>query len=369
MACRSSSPPESRNAASTLVILGSILELLFLGVAWIGHAINAVPSNQANVVAQIGLTVVGGGPLFYVVQISAAFILSLAANISFNGFPLLAAVMSRDGYLPHQFSHRGLRLAYSNGIIALGALAVLLVIAFRGETHALIPLFAVGVFLCFTLSQFGMVRHWQRLQGQGWRSKLAINGIGGITTAVVTLIVVSSKFLEGAWIVVLLIPLLVDGFMAIHTHYVEEARELDEGNPPKIAPEPHNVLLPVAKLNKAVSETLAYGVSLGGRIRALHVVIDEDAAEELRKAWAAWGIDVPLVMVPSPYRTVVGPLLHEIHRTHREAGGRVTVLLPEIVPRRWWQEALHNQTVLTLQLTLRGKPNVVVTTLPVRLHH
>jgi hypothetical protein len=280
----------------------------------------------------------------------------------------LAAVIARDGFLPHQFTHRGLRLAYSNGIIVLGALAIGLVVVFRGETHALIPLFAVGVFLCFTLSQSGMVRHWQRLHGAGWRAKLAINGIGAVTTAIVTLIVVASKFLEGAWIVVVLIPLLVMGFLAIHGHYAEQARELDEGSPPRpVLPEPHTILLPVAKLDKAVSETVAYGLSLGVPMRALHVVLDEDAARQLREDWAAWGVAVPLSMLPSPYRSLIGPLLHEIHRTHREAGGRVTVLLPEVVPRKWWQEALHNQTVFTLQLALRRQPNVVVTALPVQL--
>jgi amino acid transporter len=359
--------PEPAKASSTLAILGVILGVLFLGVVTVGHAIGAIPSDQANTIAQIGMTVTGGGPLFYIVQIAAAVILSLAANTSFNGFPLLAAVMARDGYLPHQFSHRGLRLAYSNGIIVLGALAVVLVVIFRGETHALIPLFAVGVFLCFTLSQSGMVRHWQRERGPGWRSKLAINGIGALTTAVVTLIVVSSKFLEGAWIVVVLIALLLWMFTAIHGHYAEQARELAEGNPPKPTPEPHTILLPVAKLDRSVSETVAYGLSLGVPIRALHVVIDEDAAQKLRHDWDDWGVEVPLKLLPSPYRTLIGPLMHEIHRTRREMGGRVTVLVPEVVPRRWWQEALHNQTVITLQLVLRREPHIVVTTLPVQL--
>ncbi len=359
--------PESPNAAGTLVILGLILGALFLGVVTVGHAIGAIPTDQANTVAQIGMTVAGGGPLFYIVQISSAIILSLAANTSFNGFPLLAAVMARDGYLPHQFTHRGLRLAYSNGIVVLGALAVILVVVFGGQTHALIPLFAVGVFLCFTLSQSGMVRHWQREHGSGWRTKLAINGLGALTTGVVTLIVVASKFVEGAWLVVVLVTLLVLAFLAIHGHYAEQVRELDEGDPPKPTPEPHTVLVPVAKLDRAVSETVAYGLSLGAPMRALHVVVDDDAAKKLREDWNAWGVDVPLVMVPSPYRTLIGPLLHEIHRTQREAGGLVTVLLPEVVPRRWWQEALHNQTVFTLQVALRRQPNVVVTALPVQL--
>ncbi|MBV9580934.1 MAG: APC family permease, partial [Chloroflexi bacterium] len=261
--------PESSKAASTLVILGLILGLLFLGVVTVGHAIGAIPSDQSNTIAQIGMTVAGGGPLFYIVQISAAIILCLAANTSFNGFPLLAAVMAHDGFLPHQFTHRGLRLAYSNGILVLGALAVILVIAFGGETHALIPLFAVGVFLCFTLSQSGMVRHWQRERGRGWQTKLTINGVGALTTGVVTLIVVASKFLEGAWIVIVLVTALVAAFTAIHAHYAEEEWELDEGDPPPPEPEPHTILLPVGKLNRAVSDTVAYGLSLSVPMRAL----------------------------------------------------------------------------------------------------
>ncbi len=360
-------PPETKNAASTLVILAAVLCALFLGVVALGNAIGAVPSGQANVIAQIGQAVVGSSPLFYLVQISAAVILALAANTSFNGFPLLAAIMARDSYLPHQFGHRGLRLAYSNGIVVLGSLAILLVIAFGGRTHALIPLFAIGVFLCFTLSQTGMVRHWHRLRGPGWPAKLAINGVGAVTTGIVTLIVVTTKFAEGAWIVLVLIPVLVATFSRIHAHYVDEAEELNVGHPPRPAATPHNLLIPVARLDCAVAETVGYALSIGGTVRAMHVVTEDDDAEALRTSWAAWGVEVPLVLVPSPYRTLVGPLLHEIRRIHKEAGGRVTVLLPEVVPRHWWQEGLHNQTVLTLQLALRGAPGVVVTTVPVRL--
>jgi amino acid transporter len=361
-------PPETRNAARTLVTLAAVLGALFLGVVGLGHAIGAVPSDQASIIAQIGQTVAGGNPLFYLVQISAAIILSLAANTSFNGFPLLAAIMARDGYLPHQFAHRGLRLAYSNGIVVLGSLAIVLVVAFRGRTHALIPLFAIGVFLCFTLSQSGMVRHWLRERGPAWHLKLGINAVGAMTTAVVTVIVVTTKFVEGAWIVLLLIPLLVYGFIQIHAHYAEEKTELQfDHPPPPPRPAPHTLLVPVARLDRAVSETLGYALSLGGMVRALHVVMDEAAAEELRTAWEAWGVDVPLVMLPSPYRTLIEPLMHEIRRAHHQTGGRVTVMLPEVVPRYWWQQALHNQTALTLDLLLRTNPQVVVTTVPVRL--
>jgi amino acid transporter len=361
-------PPETRNAAGTLVILAAILGALFVGVATLGHAVGATASDQASVIAQIGQAVVGMSPLFYLVQLSAAVILALAANTSFNGFPLLAAIMARDGYLPHQFGHRGLRLAYSNGIVVLGSLAIVLVVTFGGRTHALIPLFAIGVFLCFTVSQAGMVRHWQRLGGPGWPAKLAINATGAVTTGVVALIVITTKFVEGAWIVLVLIPLLVTGFARIHAHYVEEAAELDVGHPPPPPPPTaHILLIPVARLDRAVATTVGYALSIGGSIRAVHVVTDEAAAKALRTSWSAWGVDVPLVLLPSPYGTLVGPLLHEIRRIHEVAGGRVTVLLPEVVPRHWWQEALHNQTVLTLQLALRAAPDVVVTTVPVQL--
>jgi amino acid transporter len=363
-------PPETRNAAGTLVTLAAILAALFLGVVGLGHAIGAVPSAQASIIAQIGQTVTGGNPLFYLVQISAAIILSLAANTSFNGFPLLAAIMARDGYLPHQFAQRGLRLAYSNGIVVLGSLAIILVVAFGGLTHALIPLFAIGVFLCFTLSQSGMVRHWLRARGPSWQVKLCINAVGAVTTAVVTVIVVSTKFLEGAWIVLLLIPILVWGFTRIHAHYEVEKTELQfDHPPPPPRPAPHIVLVPVARLDRAVSETIGYALSLGGTVRALHVALDDTAAEELRNAWQAWGVDVPLIMLPSPYRTLIEPLMHEIRRAHHETAGRVTVVLPEVVPLHWWQQVLHNQTALTLELLLRTNPQVVVTTVPVRLEH
>jgi hypothetical protein len=190
---------------------------------------------------------------------------------------------------------------------------------------------------------------------------------GCVWTAIVTAIVITTKFLEGAWIVLCLIPLLVWGFSRIHAHYLEEAKELQVDRPPPPSATSHNLLIPVARLDRAVSATVGYALSIGGPVRALHVVVDEDEAEDLRKAWDAWGVDVPLALLPSPYRTIVGPLLHEIKRAHMEAGGRLTVLLPEVVPRHLWQEALHNQTALALQLALRSVPNVVVTTLPVQL--
>jgi amino acid transporter len=360
-------PPETYNAAGTLVTLALILGALFLGVVFLGHAIGAVPSAQASVVAQIGQTVAGGNPLYYLVQISAAVILCLAANTSFNGFPLLAAIMARDGFLPRQFSHRSLRLAFANGIVVLGLLAIVLVVVFGGVTHALIPLFAIGVFLCFTLSQAGMVRHWLRLRSQGWRAKLAVNAVGAVTTALVTLIVVTTKFLEGAWVVLVLIPLLVMAFNRIHRYYEAEAIALDVDHPPLPKPVTHTLLIPVERLDRAVSETVAYALSLHVPVRAVHIAVDEAAAEELRQAWDRWGVDVPLSIVPSPYRSLIGPLQHEVRRAHREGDGLITILLPEVIPRWAWQQALHNQTEFAIELVLRTNPNVIVTTVPVRL--
>jgi amino acid transporter len=363
--------PESRNAAATLTTLTVILGALFLGTNWLGHHIGSVPTNQSNVIAQIGRAVATGwlSPLFYLVQLSAAVVLLLAANTSFNGFPLLAAVMARDDYFPHQFQHRGQRLAYSNGILVIGVLAAVLVWVFGGSTHALIPLFAVGVFCCFTLSQAGMVRHWQRTQGPGWRAKLAVNAVGAVVTGVVTVIVVTTKFAQGAWLVLVLVPLLAVTFMAIHAHYQRARQELTlDGPPPRPRRESQRILVPVNRLNRAVAETLAYALSISDEVRAVHVAVDPDQAKALEDAWQRWGVQVPLQLVPSPFREVTSKLVHVIERVQAEQPRRdLTVMLPEVIPHRWWEEVLHNQTAFALELALRYHSGIVVTTVPVRL--
>jgi amino acid transporter len=361
-------PPESRNAAGTLVVLACTLGALFLGVAALGHAIGAVPSDRGNVIAQIGRTVGGGGPLFYVVQVSAAIILLLAANTSFNGFPRLAAIMAEDEYFPHLFARRGMRLAFSNGIVFLGALAAVLVAVFGGSTHALIPLFAVGVFLCFTLSQAGMVVHWLRDRSRGWRHKLAVNGVGAVTTGVVTVVVVATKFLDGAWVVAVLVPLLVALFVRIHGVYAFERRALAAYPPPREARVDDVALVVVARLNRSVAETLEYARSLGVPVEAVHVAVDEEAAQRLREEWRSWGSDVPLRVVPSPYREVVAPLVRFVQMRCAETAGRYhTVLVPEVIPRRWWHEPLHNQLAIAIEVAFRGVPRVVVSRVAVKL--
>jgi amino acid transporter len=296
-------PPESRNAARTLTIIAVLLGVIFLGVAILGRSIGAVPTDQANVIAQIGQATAPNSPLFFIVQISSAAILLLAANTSFNGFPRLGAVMSHDDYFPHQFSHRGLKLAYSNGIIVIGLLAIALVIVFGGRTHALIPLFAVGVFICFTLSQAGMVIHWLHNRERGWHAKLAINAVGAVTTGAVALIVASTKFLEGAWIVLVLVPLLVFGFWSIHRHYARAREELARV-PRRHALGKQRVIIPVHDLTAASAAAVEYALSIttANRITAVHVRVDADEEIDttLPERWRRWAPNVELRVVRSP---------------------------------------------------------------------
>jgi amino acid transporter len=364
-------PPESDNAARTLTILACLLGTLFLGVALLGRSIGAVPTDQANVIAQIGQATAPNSPLFFIVQISSAAILLLAANTSFNGFPRLAAVMSHEDYFPHQFSHRGLKLAYSNGIIVIGLLAIALVIVFGGSTHALIPMFAVGVFICFTLSQSGMVIHWLRHHERHWHTKLAINAGGAVATGAVAIIVASTKFLEGAWVVVLLVPLLSIGFWAIHRHYARAREELSHV-PRRHALGKQRVIIPVHDLNAASAAAVEYALSIttANRITAVHVRVDADEEVDttLPERWKRWAPNVELRAVRSPYRELISPVIEVIEGCHREGDHMVTVVLPDVLPRAWYQGLLHNQSELAFKLALLRHPGVVVTSVPFQLH-
>ncbi len=363
-------PPESQNAARTLTILACLLGALFLGVALLGRSIGAIPTDQSNVIAQIGEATAPNSPLFYIVQISSAAILLLAANTSFNGFPRLAAVMSREDYFPHQFSHRGLKLAYSNGIIVIGVLAIALVIVFGGNTHALIPLYAVGVFICFTLSQSGMVMHWLHSREQRRHLKLAVNAVGAVTTGAVAIIVASTKFLEGAWIVLLLVPLLAINFWAIHRHYAHARKEL-ASVPKRHRVGKQRVIVPVQDLNAASAAAVEYALSIttASRITAVHVRVDSDETRDatLPERWKQWSPDVELRVITSPYRELISPVIAEIERCHREGDPTVTVVLPDILPRAWYQTLLHNQSELAFKLALLHHPGVVVTSVPFQL--
>ncbi|GAC1400298.1 MAG: APC family permease [Chloroflexota bacterium] len=353
--------PRSRTAARTLLFLTVTLATLFAGVAVLGSTIRAVPAGASSVVAQIGLAVAGQGPLFYAVQVTSAIVLILAANTSFNGFPSLAATMAKDNYLPHQFAHRGLRLVYSNGIVVLGALAIALVIAFGGSTHLLIPLFAVGVFLCFTLSQAGMVRHWLRRRGLGWRVKLVINGVGACTTALVTLIMTVTKFTEGAWLVLLLIPILAVLIFSIHAQYAQERAQVRPAHFPPAPLTRHVVLVLVSNITYAVEEAVAYATTLSPEARAVHVAEDAEYAERLASRWKLWGEPLPLDVIDGPYGEVVEPLrvhITGIARTYRSE--KVTVLVPEVVGRR--RQFFPRRTMNQVKQGLHDIPNVNVVT-------
>jgi hypothetical protein len=295
-------------------------------------------------------------------------ILVLAANTSFADFPRLASIMAKDGFMPRAFTFRGDRLAFTNGILALGGLAMVLLVVFHARTERLIPLYAVGVFTSFTLSQAGMVLHWRRLREPGWRRSMAINAVGAVATAVVTLVIAGTKFLSGAWMSVTLTVVLVVLFRRIRRHYDQVERELrlaDLSRPLSVATEPPLVIVPVSDLNRATEGALSYALSLSPHVTAIHITDDLAAAESLRQRWEAWAGRVPLVIIESPYRSFIGPFLRyldELQRRNPQA--RVTVVLPEYVPRRLWEHLLHGQTALRLKAALLFRPNTVVIDVP-----
>jgi Amino acid permease len=320
------------------------------------------------VVSQIARSLFGTGLFYYLVQGSTMLILVLAANTSFADFPRLASLLSRDRYAPRQLTTQGDRLVFSNGILVLGGLAALLIVLFRGDTHALIPLYAVGVFISFTLSQAGMVRHWLADHGPGWRWRLAINGTGAVVTAVVTVVIAATKFTHGAWIVVLLIPLMVAGFRAISGHYAAMADELSLEHLAVEPPVTNTVLVLVGDVHMGVVRALRYAQALSSNPKAVYVEIDPGRTLRLEERWAKGGFGVPLVVLSSPYRSVLGPLFEYIERIKTQAPhGVVTIVIPEFVPRHWWQHMLHNQTALLVKGAMLFRQGIVVVDVPFHL--
>lgn len=358
-------PPESANAARTLTWMAATLVTLFLGVTYLAYFFGVLPKEGETVVSQIARAVFGGDtPFYYLVQAATAMILFLAANTSYADFPRLAGLIARDGFLPNQFAYRGDRLVFSNGIVVLGLLSALLVWFFRGDVHALIPLYAVGVFLSFTLSQSGMVVHWLRLRTPGWQRSVLINGLGATVTATVLVVIAATKFTHGAWAVIVLIPLFVRAFHAVHAHY-EQFRAEMRVRPELVKPIRHTVLIPIGHVNQATVNTINYARSISDNIRAVYVALDPAKAREIREQWAALNTHIPLVTLDSPYRSVVGPLIHYIEKVERrERDHVITVLLPEFVTGRWWHNLLHNQTGLYIRAALWFHPGIVVTSVP-----
>jgi amino acid transporter len=361
--------PEARNAAITMGWMAAVLGTLFIGVSVLASVLGITPLADETVVSQVARRLFGGGWPYYLVQGSTTLILVLAANTSFADFPRLNSLLARDRYAPRQFRTLGDRLVFSNGILILAGLAAALIVVFGGDTHALIPLYAVGVFISFTLSQAGMVRHWLTDGGAGWRWRLGVNGVGALVTGVVTVVIAVTKFTHGAWIVVLLIPLLVLGFRAIYRHYDTVAHELSLEHLVEEPPVNNTVLVLVGDLHMGVVKALRYAQSLSPSPKAVYVELDPSVTARLEERWSKGGCGVPMVVLASPYRSMLRPLLDYIGRIReRDANSVVTIVIPEFVPRRWWQHLLHNQTALLVKGALLFRRGVVVVDVPFHLH-
>lgn len=360
--------PSQRNAAITLTWMVSLLATFFLGVSWLAQHYHVMPSTEQTVLSQLNRHVFGGGWAYYALQYATFAVLVLAANTAFADFPRLSSILANDRYMPRQLAARGDRLAFSNGIIVLAAIAMLLVWLFRGDTNALVPLYAVGVFVCFALSQAGMVQHWRTTREPGWRRRALLNGLGAIATGAVAVVQIVTKFTHGAWIVVLLIPLIILLLRAIHKHYEHFAEEIKFTGQSPIVPLHHTVIVPVNGITKASAGALVYATTISDDVRAVYVEVEPAATERMKTEWEQWDIGVPLVVVKSPYRSILRPLVKHVDRLRMTTPGElVSIVVPEIVPHRWWEHLLHNKTALYIRTAFLFRPNVVVIAVPYRL--
>jgi amino acid permease-like protein len=362
-------PPEAKNAAATMLTMAVLAITMFLGITLLSQAYQILPSERETVVSQLARAVFGGrGIAYYTVQAATMLILVLAANTAYADFPRLASILARDRYMPRQFMNQGDRLAFSNGIVGLSVFAATLLVIFRGDTHALIPLYMIGVFVSFTLSQAGMVVHWRNEGGPGWRTSAAVNGVGALVTGIVLLVVATTKAHEGAWIIMLLIPLNVLLFNITRRHYEAVAAQLSMKGWSAQPRRKNTVLVPISGVIRPVAEALEYAKTLSTDVRAVYVAIDSVATEQLRSQWDKYGNGVPLVLLGSPYRSLMEPLLEYIEQIAKaRPEDYVTIVLPEFVPARWWHHLFHNQRALLIKGALLFKPNTVVTSVPFHL--
>ncbi len=424
-------PPEARNAATTLTAMAILLAIMFIGTSLLAYLYQVHPHDNETVISQFA-RVIFSGPFrwfYFVIQATTAMILVLAANTSFADFPRLASLLARDRFLPRQFASRGDRLVFSNGVIILALLSAILVVAFKGDTSRLIPLYAVGVFLSFTLSQSGMVRHWfkegkalrlrreadrnrngqdngadkysalitdegerlddihvsitpEALAGRNpidfavmqkekshWKRSIVVNGLGAIATSIVTFVLILTKFIHGAWVVIVLIPILVMMFRAVHKHYVQVAKQLTTVGLERLRPIRHEVIVPISGIHRGVIRALEYAKSIAPEhVTAVYVDLDDEATRKLREKWNQWSGGVELVVLASPYRSLVRPLTRHIERIRKQHNNdMLTVVLPEFVTARWWHQLLHNQSSLLLKGALLFKKGVIVTSVPYHL--
>ena len=349
-------PPQSRNAGRTLIVMAVLMGVLFLGSIGLTQLLGVVAGPQETILSALARHLLGSGFLYLVIQFTTLLILAVAANTSFMDFPRVAAILAKDDFLPRQLTGLGDRLVFTNGILLLSFTAGALIIIFNGDTHALIPLFAIGAFLAFTLSQSGMVVHWLRERGRSWLTKAAANAVGALATMTTLVVVIFSKFLEGAWITVILIPLIVLGFRKIFTHYQQVRKQLSlKGLPPSLKPlQPTRVVIPISGVHRGMVDAVNFARSISDNVTAVYVELEAGAGAKARLEWESWWPNVPMVVVPSPYRSIVAPLLQFLDDTDAQHndGQLATVVLPEFIPGRWWQSLLHNQTAWLLKTAL-----------------
>ena len=368
--------PEAKNASLTLMWMAALLAFFFIGITYLVHQAEILPKPEVTVLSQLAVRVFGDGLMFYALQFATFMILVLAANTAFADFPRLSSIMAQDYYLPRQLMSQGDRLVYSNGILLLSFFAGTLILMFRGDTHAMIPLYTVGVFVAFSLSQTGMVVHWLRTRENGWWWAAAMNGTGAIVTTVVLGVVAWSKFIHGAWIVLIAIPLIISFMLAIKRHYRRIALQLAlDGSPESVAMNNgdaqyghHSVIIPISGVNRPVLNAIRYARAISDDVVAIYVRLDERQTSITREAWSNYGMGVPILVLDSPYRSVIEPLLDYIDEVRKDyKNGVITVILPEFVPSKWWEHLLHNQTAFLIKTRLLFRSGVVSTSVPLHL--
>jgi amino acid transporter len=363
--------PSQKNAKTVLMLLAATVFIIFGGLSYLTTLYHAYPSNQETVISQIATQIFGNGFMYYIVQSTTALILIMAANTSYAGFPLLLSLIAKDGYAPKQFTKRGMRLSFSNGIVLLTVASCILVILFKADTHLLIPLYAVGVFISFTLSQAGMLKKWFTLKTPGWRHKAFINGLGTLVTALTVIVIIATKFINGAWIVCILIPLFVVVMLRIRRHYAAVAHQLklEITEKPKeinLSEQKRYIIVPIDTLNKSFLKALNYARTISENIIVFHVSVDDEATEKLMLKWEKYNVGIPLVVRKSPYRSLINPLVKFIESEEYAAGhdDTVTVIFPQFVISKWWGNVLHNQTALFAKSALLKRRNIAIITIP-----
>jgi hypothetical protein len=351
--------------------MATLFATLFFGISFLATkiGIRVDATETKSVLGLLAQSIIGDGAYFYVLQAATAVILILAANTSFSGFPRLASILAQHRFLPRQFAQRGDRLAFSFGIIALAAIAILLLIAFKASVSGLIPLYTIGVFVAFTLSQAGLVRHWARKRERGWRGRAALNGLGAAVTGVVTLVVAATKFALGAWMVIAIMPVLVFLMWKVHDHYahVEDELTISRTERATLGLKRARIIVPVSRVDRSALEALSLASGLIGDVSAVHISFDDEGAIAFKERWARLGTGVPLEVIVSPYRAITRPLLNYLDAIDDGDPSRpVIIVLAEFVPHHFWEAALHNQTALRLKLALFTRRNTAVIDVP---HH